>query len=110
GWVLGPQSQSDLTPYSAVFLHGTVTWSPYLYTNIPTGGPGYPMGAPGAQLVLTPLNWLTYQGAVFQGDVFAENVNRHGFRCDLSASNGYFSIYELIFRTNQRAVANGLPG
>ena len=107
---LGADSQFDISIYSAVFLNAAFSWSPYLYTNIPNGGPGYPMGAPGAQLVLTPLNWLTYQGAVFQGDVFAENVNRHGFRWDLSASNGYFSIHELIFRTNQRAGANGLPG
>jgi porin len=56
------------------------------------------------------LNWLTCQGAVFQGNVFAQNVNRHGFRWDLSPSNGYFSIHELIFRTNEHAGANGLPG
>jgi porin len=68
------------------------------------------MGAPGVQLALTPWNWLTCQAAVFQGNVFAQNVNRHGFRCDLSPSNGYFSIHELIFRTNQGARANDLPG
>jgi porin len=68
------------------------------------------MGAPGVRLALAPVNWLTYQGAVFQGNVFAQNLNQHGFRWDLSASNGYFSIHELIFRTNQGAGANGLPG
>jgi len=68
------------------------------------------MGVPGVQMALTPLNWLTCQGAVFQGNVFAQNVNRHGFRWDLSPSNGYFSIHELIFRTNERYGANGLPG
>src|SRR6266480_6309975 len=71
---------------------------------------GYPMGVPGVQLALTPWNWLTCQGAVFQGNVFPQNVNRHGFRWDLSPSNGYFSIHEMIFRTNQRAGAIGLPG
>ena len=107
---LAADSQFGVSTYETIFLNGTFAWSPDLYTNIPNGGPGYPMGAPGVQLTLTPWNWLTYQAAVFQGNVFAQNVNQHGFRWDLSPSNGYFSIHELIFRTNQRAGANGLPG
>jgi porin len=107
---LAADSQFGVSTYETVFLNGTFAWSPDLYTNIQNGGPAYPMGVPGVQLALTPLNWLTCQGAVFQGNVFAQNVNRHGFRWDLSHSNGYFSIHELIFRTNQRAGANGLPG
>jgi porin len=107
---LGADSEFDLSTYSAAFLNAAFSWSPYLYTNIPNGGPGYPMGAPGARLALTPVNWLTYQGAVFQGNVFAQDVNQHGFRWDLSSSNGYFSIHELIFRANQGAGADGLPG
>jgi porin len=77
---LAADSQFGVSTYETVFLNGTFAWSPDLYTNIPNGGPAYPMGAPGVQLALTPLNWLTYQGAVFQGNVFAQNVNRHGFR------------------------------
>jgi len=107
---LGADSEFDISTYSAVFLNGTFGWSPYLYTNIPNGGPQYPMGVPGVRLALTAVNWLTYQGGVFQGNVFAQNVNRHGFRWDLSPYNGYFSIHELIFRTNQGAGVNGLPG
>jgi porin len=107
---LAADSQFGVSTYETVFLNGTFAWSPDLYTNIQNGGPAYPVGVPGVQLALTPWNWFTYQGAVFQGNVFAQNVNRHGFRWDLSPSNGYFSIHELIFRTNQRAGANGLPG
>lgn len=68
------------------------------------------MSAPGVRLALTPVNWVTYQGAVFQGNPFPQNVNRYGFRWDLSASNGYFSIHELNFRTNQGTEPSGLPG
>jgi porin len=107
---LAADSQFGGSTYDSVFLNGTFGWSPDLYTNIRNGGPAYPMGAPGVQLALTPWNWLTYQGAVFQGNVFAQNVNRHGSRWDLSPSNGYFSIHELIFRTNQGAGVNDLPG
>ena len=70
----------------------------------------YPMSAPGIRLALTPANWLTYQGAVFQGNPFAQNVNRNGFDWDLSASNGYFSIHELTFRLNQESGSSSLPG
>lgn len=107
---LAADSQFGVSTYETVFLNGTFGWSPDLSTNVPNGGPGYPMGVPGGQLALTPVHWFTYQGAVFQGNVFAQNVNRHGFRWDLSPSNGYFSIHELIFHTNQRAGANALPG
>src|SRR4029453_17947012 len=103
-------SQVSGSTYDTVFLNATFGWSPDIYTNIPNGGPAYPMGAPGVQLALTPLNWLTYKGAFFQGNVFAQNVNRHGFRWDLNPSNGYFSIHELIVRTNQGIGTNGLPG
>jgi porin len=76
---LAADSQFGVSTYETVFLNGTFAWSPDLYTNIPNGGPAYPMGAPGVQLALTPLTWLTYQGAVFQSNVFAQNVNRHCF-------------------------------
>ena len=74
---LGADSEFDISTYSVVFLNATFSWSPYLYTNIPNGGPGYPMGAPGVQVALTPANWLSYRGAIFQGNPFAQNVNRH---------------------------------
>jgi porin len=102
--------QFGISTYDAVFLSGTFGWSPDIYTNIANGGPGYPMGAQGVQVVLTPFNWLTYQGAVFQGNVFPQDVNQHGFRWDLSASNGYFSIHELNFRINQDPGSSSLPG
>lgn len=107
---LGADSEFDLSTHSVVFLNGTFSWSPYLSTNIPNAGPSYPMGTPGIRLALTPVDWLTYQGAVFQGNPFAQNVNRYGFRWDLSASNGYFSIHELAFRVNQSSRSSRLPG
>ena len=63
---LGADSKFDLSTYSAVFLNGTFSWSSYLSTNIPNGGPGYPMGAPGVRLALTPLNWVTFKGLPFK--------------------------------------------
>ena len=107
---LGADSEFDISTYSVVFLNATFSWSPYLSTNISNGGPAYPMGTPGAQVALTPVNWLSYRGAIFQGNPFAQNVNRHGFRWDLNESNGYFSIHELNLRLNQAGGSTALPG
>jgi porin len=107
---LGADSEFDLSTHSVVFLNGAFSWSPYLSENISNGGPAYPMGTPGMRIALTPINWLSYQGAVFQGNPFAQDVNRHGFRWDLSASNGYFSIHELNLRLNQGSGSRSLPG
>ena len=63
---LAADSEFDLSTYAAVFLNGTFSWSPSLYTNIPNGGPAYPMGTPVFKLALTPVNWLTYQGLSFR--------------------------------------------
>jgi porin len=46
------------------------------------------------RLALNPTEDLTFLAAVFQGDVFAQNVNRHGFDWNLNASNGYFWMTE----------------
>jgi porin len=107
---LGADSEFDISTYSVVFLNATFSWSPYLSTNIPNGGPAYPLGAPGVQVALTPVNWLSYRGAVSEGNPFAQNVNRYGFQWDLSASNGYFSIHELNLRMNQDGQSSSLPG
>ena len=74
---LAADTQFDTSTYNTVFLNGTFGWSPDLSTNIPNGGPAYPMAAPGVQVALTPFNWLTYQGGVFQGNVFPQDVNQH---------------------------------
>ena len=107
---LGADSEFYLSTHSIVFLNAALIWSPSLYTNVPNAGPVYPMGTPAIRLALKPVDWLTYQGAVFQGNPFAQDVNRYGFRWDLSASNGYFSLQELNLRVNQSSRSTGLPG
>lgn len=107
---MGADSEFYVSTHAIIFLNGALSWSPTLFTNIPNGGPVYPMSSPAIRLEVTPLNWLSYRGAVFQGNPFAQDVNRHGFRWDLSSSNGYFSIHELTIRLNQESDSSGLPG
>ena len=68
------------------------------------------MGTLFVRVAVNPWEWMTLQSAVFQGNVFAKDVNRHGFRWDLNADQGYFWINELQVRWNQGDDATALSG
>jgi len=97
---LAADSEFVISDYGSLFINGTFGWPAFLYTNLPNGGPGFPMGTLGVRVAASPWEWMTLQSAVFQGDVFAQDVNRHGFRWDLNASNGYTWLNELQLRWN----------
>jgi porin len=99
-----------ISDYGALFTNGTFGWPAFLYANIPGGGPGYPMGTLGIRVAANPWEWLTVQSAVFQGNVFDQDVNRHGFRWNLNSDQGYFWINELQARWNLGDEGKGLPG
>lgn len=107
---LAADSEFMISDYSGLFINGTFGWAPITSMNIPNGGPAFPMGAPGGRLAIHPVDWLTFQTAVFQGNVFAQNVNRHGFRWRLDAQTGYTFFNEAQFRWNHRDGETGLPG
>ncbi len=107
---LTADSEFVISDYGGLFTNGTFGWPAFLYTNIPEGGPGYPMGTLGVRVAANPWEWLTVQSAVFQGNVFAQDVNRHGFRWDLHSDEGYFWINELQVRWNQSGDTRALPG
>jgi porin len=68
------------------------------------------MGTLGACVAWKPVDWFTFQSAVFQGNVFAQDVNLHGFLWRLDAQTGYTFFNESQFRWNQRGGETGLPG
>ena len=95
---LAADSEFVISDYGSVLINAAFGWPAFIYMNIPNGGPGYPMGAPAVRLALNPSKDFTFLAAVFQGDVFAQNVNRHGFDWNLNASNGYFWMTEAQWR------------
>lgn len=107
---LTADSEFLISDYGGLFLNGTFGWAPLAYMNIPSGGPASPMGAPGARVAVTPVEWFTFLSAVFQGNVFAQDVNRHGFRWRLDAQQGFSFFNEAQIRWNQREEETGLPG
>ena len=107
---LSADSEFWISDYSGLFINGTFGWPVAASMNIPNGGPAYPMGALGVRVALNPVDWLTFQSAVYQGNVFAQDVNRHGFRWRLDAQTGYTFLNEAQFRWNHREDETGLPG
>lgn len=107
---LSADSEFLISDYAGLFINATFGWPAFAYMNIPNGGAGYPMGTLGARLALNPADGITFQAAVFQGNVFAQDVNRHGFRWSLDAQTGYTFLNEAQFRWNHREEEAGLPG
>jgi porin len=107
---LTADSEFVISDYASTFINGTFGWPAFAYTNIPNGGPGYPMGAPGVRLAITPVEWFTFQTAIYEGDVFAQDVNRHGFDWRLNQKFGYLWMNEAQARWNHADDATGLPG
>ena len=95
---------------SLLFLNATLGFPAFMYTNLPDGGPVYPMGTLGIRLALTPVQWFAFQTAIFEGNKFPQDVNRHGFRYRLNQKFGYFWINEAKFLWFGNEGSSGLPG
>jgi len=107
---LSADSEFFRSTYGGVLISDTFTWPAIVGLNLPNKGPAFPMGTLGARVAWNPVDWFTFQSAVFQGNVFAQNVNRHGFLWRLDAQTGCTFFNEAQFRWNQRDVETGLPG
>jgi porin len=107
---LAADTEFFVSDYGATFLNGTFGWPASMYMNLPGGGPSFPVGTLGMRLAVQPVKWFKFQSAVFQGNVYAQNVNAHGFRWRLDSQNGFFFLNEAQFHWNQKAEEMGLLG
>jgi porin len=98
---LSADTEFVISQYGATFINSSFGWPAFLYENLPGGGPAYPTGTLGIRLAVTPSGWFKFQTAVFQGNVYPQDVNLHGFRWRLDSQNGLFSINEAQFIWNQ---------
>ena len=103
-------SEFLISDYGSLFINGTFGWPSLAYMNLPNGGPGFPVGTPGARLAWNPVDWFTFMTAGFQGNVFAQDVNKHGFRWSLDAETGFTFMNEAQVRWGQADDSKILPG
>lgn len=94
-------------------INGTFGWPPIVSANLPSGGPGYPLAAPGMRLQINPSDTVSLIAAVFSGDPAGKNCNGNPQACNnhgttFSLSGGTFWIGEAQYQVNQGDKAQGL--
>ncbi len=91
-----------LSPEGArLFVNGALGWPTLPAINLPTGGPGYPLGMPAVRLRIDPTEGLTLFLALFDGDPTGAGVGGSQLR-DASGtafrtSDGAFVINEIRY-------------
>jgi len=103
-----------ISEYGGLFLNHTFGWSNYPSTNLPSGGPDYPLAALGVRVKYVPRDDFTVLLAVFNGDPAGPGP---GFPQDRDASgtafrtgDGAVVMGEVQYAINGGEGIKGLPG
>jgi len=111
---LAADQEFMISQYAGLFLNHTFGWSTFPSADLPSGGPSYPLAAPGVRVKYVPRDDVTLLGAVFNGDPagpgrgFPQERDPSGTAFRLR--DGVFVIAEVQYGTNQGEGAAGLPG
>jgi porin len=66
---IAADSEFIISDGAAAFLNGTWGWPSETASDLPNGGPAYPLASPGIRLAITPHETYGVMAAVFNGDV-----------------------------------------
>ena len=103
-------SEFLVSDYGGLFINAEFGWPAMAGSNMPNGGAAFPVGAPGLRLAYSPNESFTFLSGAYQGNVFAQDVNRHGFRWRLDAQNGFTWMNEAQFYWGKAGEYRSLPG
>ncbi|MDL5046573.1 carbohydrate porin [Oscillatoria amoena NRMC-F 0135] len=107
---LAADDEFFISDTAGLFLGGTFDWGNNLASNLPNGGPAYPVAGLGTRLKIQPMEQFYLMSAVFEGDVGDQaGNNKHGVDFNLD-DDGILIINEIGFLLNQEENATGLPG
>jgi porin len=112
---LASDDEFFISPTAGGLINATFGWTGMLGANIHSGGPAYPLSAPGARIAIKPTERLTLLTAVFSGDPAGRNCDRDPQECNnhgttFSFSGGALWMNELQYAINQEKKTQGLPG
>ena len=112
---LASDDEFFLSPTAGGLINATFGWTGMLGANIHSGGPAYPLSAPGARIAFKPNERLTLLTAVFPGDPAGRDCNRDPQDCNhrgttFSFSGGALWMNELQYPINQDKITQALPG
>ena len=103
-------SEFLVSDYGGLFINAEFGWCALVGSNMPNGGAAFPVGAPGLRLAYSPNESFTFVSGAYQGNVFAQDVNRYGFRWRLDAQNGFTWMNEAQFYWGKSDACRVLPG
>ncbi len=107
----GADEEFIVTSYGASFVNSSFGFPVLPATDLPNGGPAYPLATPGVRLKLVPNERVTLLAAAFNGNPLAPGeqvVDSSG--TDFRTGDGVFAIAELQYAANQGDKDTGLPG
>jgi porin len=112
---LASDDEFFLSPTAGGLINATFGWTGMLGANIHSGGPAYPLSAPGVRVAFKPTERLTFRSAVFSGDPAGRDCNSDPQECNnhgttFSFSGGALWMNELQYAINQDKKEPGLPG
>jgi porin len=103
-----------ISPTGQTFVNATFGWMGWLATILPSGGPAYPMSAPGARFRAKLGDDSYVQAAIFSGDPGGGDGSNQGGELPtgtvFSFRGGAFLMTEIGYQPNRRKGAAGLPG
>ena len=103
-----------ISQYAGLFTNETFGWSALPSTDLPSGGPVYPLAAPGVRVRYAPRPALAVLVGVFNGDPAGPGAGvpqaRDASGTDFRVRDGVFAIGEVQYIINAGEGATGLTG
>ena len=111
---LAADQEFMVSQYASLFLNHTFGWPTLPSTDLPSGGPAYPLATPGVRLRWVPRTDLTFLAAVLNGDPAGPGPgtpqDRDPSGTAFRLNDGVLVIGEAQYAVNQGDGATGLPG
>jgi porin len=111
---VAPTQEFFVSQYGSLFVNATFGWPAITSTNLPSGGPTYPLATPGIRLKISPNDQLTILAAVFNGDPAGPGPDdpqrRNPTGTSFRVTDPPLFMSEINFAYNQDKNAIGLPG
>ena len=111
---LAADTEFNTSSYANQFINATFGWPAIMGTNIPSGGPSYPLATPGVRLKVDPNKNLSFLLGVFNGDPAGPGAgdpqerNPHGL--NFRIHDPALVMGEAQYRYNQDKGDKGLAG
>ncbi len=111
---LAADQEFTLSQYAGLFLNHTFGWSTFASTDLPSGGPSFPLATPGVRVKYIPRDDLSLLVGVFNSDPAGPGTGfpqaRDPSGTAFRLRDGVFAIAEAQYGLNQGDGATGLPG